>query len=82
MQATSVQWYVGAGTMVGDRDRVPGGKRDIPELRRQAGQEWAKYYSTNPATGENAGSKADDKWARRKYSHRPAISNRQRTRQP
>jgi neutral ceramidase len=28
--------YVGAGTMIGDPDRVPGDKRDIPELRRQS----------------------------------------------
>lgn len=33
---------------------------------QQAGEEWAKYYSTDPSTGQNAGSKADPKWAARK----------------
>jgi neutral ceramidase len=28
--------YTGAGTMIGDPDRVPGDKKDIPELRRQS----------------------------------------------
>lgn len=33
---------------------------------QQAGEEWAKYYSVVPNAGQNAATKADDKWAGRK----------------
>ena len=47
---------------------APAPEKYLKKIRdaQQAGEEWAKYYAAAPDVGQNAGSKADDKWASRK----------------
>jgi predicted glycoside hydrolase/deacetylase ChbG (UPF0249 family) len=54
------------GIVHGFASTAPASEKYLQKIRnaQKNGEEWAKYYSTNPG-----GSKADDKWASRKIFH-------------